>query len=128
MSSVLFCPRRSFSRARRSATTNYSVGASVAPANRLGGTSGVSGDDRHRRVAHGLDALGQHEVTHANRSAHREPRDIDLDEVRNLVGTGAHFDAEHLLVDFPVGVTHFDRVTDDVQRHLGDDGRLGSTT
>ena len=32
---------------------------------------------------------------------------------------------EHLLVDFPVGVAHFDRVADDVQRHFDDDRLVG---
>ncbi len=43
----------------------------------------------------------------------------------NAVRTCLHFDAEHLLVHFPVGVTHFDRVTNEVQRHFGDDGLVG---
>ena len=46
-----------------------------------------------------------------------------------LVGTGAHLEAEHLLVDLPVGVTDLDGVAHDVQRHFGDrPAELGSTT
>ena len=44
---------------------------------------------------------------------------------RDLVGARAHLDVEHLLVDFPVGVAHFDRVTNDVQRHFDDDRLVG---
>ncbi len=85
----------------------------------------MSGDDRDARVARGLDALGEFEVAHADGRTHHELGDIDLDEVGDLARTTAHFDAEHLLVDLPVGVADFDRVTDEVQGYLGHDGLVG---
>jgi hypothetical protein len=54
-----------------------------------------------------------------------EVRDVDVDVGRDLVGTGAHLEAEHLLVDLPVGVADRHGVAHQVQRHLGDNRAVG---
>ena len=41
------------------------------------------------------------------------------------IWSAAHLDGEHLLVDFPVGVAHFDGVTDHVERHFDHHGLVG---
>jgi len=46
----------------------------------------------------------------------------------DLIGAGLHLEAEHLLVDLPVGVADLHRVGPRVQRHFVTTGLLGSTT
>ena len=75
--------------------------------------------------ARGLNALRQRQLFDTDRAADLEVGDVHVDVGRNLVGTGANLDVEHLLIDFPVGVSHFHRVANDVQWDFNDNRLVG---